>query len=87
MAVETHVAELGLFQVNPISGRVYQRGSDNLTIKEALTFNTEHRLVSNSNNSHTADNPSIETYLDREAADDFVPVSVTQSMVITTKTT
>jgi hypothetical protein len=43
--------------------------------------------VSNSNNSHTADNPSIETYLDREAADDFVPVSVTQSMVITTKTT
>lgn len=87
MAVETHVAELSLFQVDPVSGRVYQRGHDQLTIKEALVFNTEHRLVSDNNNPNTVDNPDLKTYLEREATDGFAATTVNQSMVITTKST
>jgi hypothetical protein len=86
MAVEVHVVDLALFNVSP-DGRVTQKGSGNLTIQETLKFDTEFRVVKSSDNSNTDDNPTIKEYLEREAADDFQPVQVFQTMIITKKVT
>lgn len=88
MAVETHFAELGLFHVNPASGRVYQRGTGgDLTIKESLVFETQQRVVEKASNDHTSGNPTLEEYLQLEAEDDFQLKEVNQSFVVTEKIT
>jgi len=86
MAVEVHVVSLGLMNISP-DGTVYQRGSSNLTIKKALNFSTEHRVIVDTNISSTSGNPNIKEYLEREAANDFEPVQIFQSLIITKKTT
>jgi len=86
MAVEVHVAELGLMNVAS-DGIVYQRGASNISIKKTLSFSTEHRVVIDSSLSTTNGNPSIKEFLEREAANDFEPVQIFQSFIITKKTT
>jgi hypothetical protein len=86
MAVEVHVAELSLMNISP-DGTIYQRGSSNLSIKKVINFSTEHRVVADSSIPNTANNPSIKTYLELEAGDDFEPVQIFQSLIITKKTT
>jgi len=85
MAVEVHVAELNLMNISP-DGTIYQRGSSNLSIKKVINFSTEHRVVTDSSIPNTANNPSIKTYLELEARDDFEPVQIFQSLIITKKT-
>jgi len=87
MAVEVHVAELGLFHVDP-TGNVYQRGrAPDRTIKQNLAFDTQHRIVADASNPNTANNPTIKAYLEAEAVSGFEPVQLFQSMVITKKVT
>ena len=87
MAVETHFASLGLVHVDA-TGRTYQRGtSKDLTVAETLDFSTEHRILVDASNSNTDGNPTIETYLSREASDDFQLKEVNQSFIITEKLT
>ena len=52
-----------------------------------FTEETEHRVVVDSNLATTSGNPSIKDYLEREAANDFEPVQIFQSFIITKKTT
>lgn len=88
MAVESRLATFGLFQVDTISGRVYQRGAgNNLSIKEVLRFQTEHRIVEDATLSNTSGNPNLKTYLELEAADGFQLKEVNQSFVVTEKIT
>lgn len=86
MAVESHLVELGLFHVDDL-GNVYQRGNDSRTIKETLSFRTEHRIVEKAGNSNTAGNPTVEAYLELEAGDDFQLKQITQSFIVTEKLT
>jgi len=88
MAVQSHFAEIGLVQIDPVSGRVYQRGhGGNLTIKEVLVFQTEHRILVDNALPNTSTNPTIKEYLELEAADDFQLKTVNQSFVVTEKIT
>jgi len=86
MAVEVHVAALNLMNISP-DGTIYQRGASNLSIKKTISFSTEHRVVVDNSIPNTANNPSIKTYLELEAANDFEPVQIFQSFIITKKTT
>jgi hypothetical protein len=85
MAVQVHVASLSLMNISA-DGTIYQRGSSNISIKKAINFSTEHRVVVDSSIPNTANNPDIKTYLELEANDDFEPVQIFQSIIITKKT-
>jgi len=85
MAVSVHVAAMGLFRINQSTGRIYQVGKDSVTIKEALSFVEEHRLVDDPTIPTTSGNPTIRGFLELEAAAGFEPVQVDQSMIITKK--
>lgn len=87
MAVQVHVAELGIFKILS-NGRVVQTGGrDKVTIKESLNFDTQFRVIVSSDNTNTDNNPTIKAYLELEAADGFEPVQVFQTMIITKKVT
>lgn len=88
MAVESHMATFGLFNVDTVSGRVYQRGAGgNLSIKEVLRFQTEHRIVEDAALPNTGGNPDLKTYLELEAGDGFQLKEVNQSFVVTERIT
>lgn len=81
---ETHVAELGLFQVNSLTGEVIPPGSP-LPIKGLASFSTEFRLIEDSEIPNTIGHPTIKEYLRREAEDDFEFRYIDQTNVVTEK--
>lgn len=83
--VTIHVATVGLFNVNSITGEVYHRTDPAipLPIKGALSFNTEHRIFENPLIPNTAGNPTIDDYLVLEGDSGFIPVKTDQTRVIT----
>ena len=87
MAVVVHVVELGLFHVDGVTSEVYQRGRASRTIKQNLNFETQHRVVVDADIPNSSGNPLMKDYLVAEAADDFEPVQIFQSMIITKKVT
>jgi hypothetical protein len=87
MAVEVHLAELAYLNVLP-DGRVVRRGTElNLPINAMLKFDTEFRVIADSTNPNTTDEPNIREYLEREASSGFEPVQILQTMIITKKVT
>lgn len=87
MAVQVHVAELGLFRVDLTTGDVYQPSKGSRSIKQNLNFDTQFRVVIDASNSNTDGNPTIKEYLQLEAAGGYEPVQVFQTMIITKKVT
>jgi hypothetical protein len=79
-----HVANIGLLNVNPITGKVYHRSDGNLTIRESLVFETQFRVLENPNNPNTIGNPTVEEYLRLEGEDDFRLSYMSQSLIVTT---
>lgn len=77
-----HVANLGLVKIKP-DGTPYHRGSSTRNISECLNFSEEHRIFPNNSNPNTEGYPTLEDYLNLEAADGYIPQIVNQSMVIT----
>lgn len=88
MAVEIRVARLGLVQVKP-DGTV-TRKSD-ATLKDMLRFETQERVLDNTTGDSAAPNsgnhPTIEEYLELEAADEFTLAYLDQNKIITQKVT
>jgi len=87
MAVEVHVANIGLLHVDTRTGEVYTRSSGSRSIQENLHFDTQHRVLADDTIPNTSNNPDIKTYLELEAASDFQPVQIFQSLIITKKVT
>ena len=94
--MSVHVVQLALMNVNPATGKVFQRGGntlksdgtkdtnfDTLPVKGALSFDTQHRVVRDESIPNTVDNPDIKTYLELEDAVGFALIEINQSMIIT----
>jgi uncharacterized protein YmfQ (DUF2313 family) len=86
MAVSIHLATFGLYQVKS-DGTIFQRGKDNVTIGEACNLNTQERVTQNNNKPNTTGYPTLEEYLNREAADGYQVKIINQSYVVTEKVT
>jgi hypothetical protein len=86
MAVQVHFVGIGLVRVAP-DGTVYNASNSKRTIKEMLHFTDEHRVLVDSSIPNTAGNPTIQNYLNLEATNDFEPVQITQSFILTKKVT
>lgn len=83
MAVQVHVARVGFLKVDG-AGNVIDKESPTTTIKEHLNGAHEHRVIPNVTHiPNTANSPTIKTYLELEAADDFVLEYMDQNTVIT----
>jgi len=79
---EAHVVNVGLVHVGP-QGSVIQKSE---SIKAQLNFSTEHRVIPKSTVPNSADYPTVEAYIEAEAADDFILRHLGQYMIVTIKT-
>lgn len=83
--MEVHYAEIALIKVNTTTGAVFDPNTSQASIKDRLKFDTQHRILKDTDNSNTNNFPDIRTYLQLEAASGFQPVQVGQSFVVTFK--
>lgn len=82
--METHYATIGLVRIAP-NGTLYNASDTNKSIKEALTFETSHRVLPDALIPNSAGYPTIQQYLTLEATSGFQPVQVGQYFVVTVK--
>jgi hypothetical protein len=88
-----HVAELALMQFNNITGEVFQKGSSTMKkyistpakpVTRAVDFETQVRVIEDSDIGSSTGNPTIKEYLILEDAAGFTLVHIDQSYIITT---
>jgi hypothetical protein len=80
----THYAEMALLKVSTDTGDVIQKDA---TIQQNLRFDMAFRVLPDPANPNTANYPDIRAYLTLEAAGSFAPIQVSQTFIITCKTT
>jgi len=91
MAIDTHIARIGLVQVAS-DGTVFDKDSatfNNFLDKTSrppspkLEWSTEHRVLADSVIPNSSNNPTIDDYVLAEAADDFALSYMDQFIIIT----
>lgn len=82
MAIIVHVARVALMPVDP-TGNVIDKLAADTTNKIMLTASSEHRMIIDANIASTTNNPTVKTYLELEAAANFVMEYMDQNTVIT----
>ena len=90
MAVSIRVARLALVQVKP-DGTVFRKNDKSTKNRDLLNFSTEERVLDNTLGFSAAPNstghPTLEEYLEREAADDHAIAYIDQNKIITQEIT
>jgi hypothetical protein len=84
--VQTHFATIGLVRIAP-NGTLYNASDTKKSFKEALMFETDHRILPDASIPNSAGYPNIQQYLNLEATSGFQPVQVAQYFVVTVKLT
>lgn len=79
MAIAIHVAYTKLF---PVSGNTVIN-KNTATIAQVLNTSTELRIVEDASIPNSANNPTIKTYIELEADDDFVVYHLDNTMIVT----
>jgi hypothetical protein len=83
--MEVHFADIGLVKRTP-DGRFYTNDSaPGITIKDAMHFTQDFRVLPNDDIPNAIGYPTIAEYLSLEATYSFKPVQVTQTFIITQK--
>jgi hypothetical protein len=82
MAIQVHVARVAFLQVNAV-GTVVSKDAVDTPLSEHLSGSHEHRLLEDTNIPNTSGNPTVKTYLESEASDDYVLNYMDQNTIIT----
>jgi len=85
MAIQIHVVYVNMQNVNSLGTVVKTDG--NTPFKQRLDSTMEARIVEDPNISTSANSPTVKTYLELEAANDFVAEHLSQTMIVTYKRT
>ena len=82
MAINIHVARVAALSVDTM-GNVVSKEDPSVTIAQHLRTSLEHRVIEDSAIPNTSGNPTVKTYLESEASDDYVMEYMDQSTIIT----
>ena len=85
MAVNVHIAHVGFYKVSSDTGAVLTKDDPTETIKQHLRFSQQHRVIADSTIPNTANYPTVDAYIELEAASDFVVQYMDQYTIITYK--
>lgn len=83
MAVGCHVVYVTPMKVSSITGQVVDINDNTTTIREAMQTEMQMRVVPNANVPSSALKPTIETYLELEAAGDYILGHISNTMIVT----
>ena len=82
MAIGVHIARVGAFNIDP-TGNVIKKDDPDVTIKQQLVTTLEHRVIADTTIANSTSNPTVKTYLELEAGNDFVLHYMDQNSIIT----
>lgn len=82
MAIGIHVARVGFFNVDD-TGSMLSKDDPQVTIKQYLQTESQHRLVIDPSIPNTSGNPTVKAYLEAEADADYVLEYMDQNTIIT----
>jgi hypothetical protein len=82
MSAQTHTAQIGLFNVDPV-GNIVDKNGPNTTIKQVLQTQQSHLVIVDSAIPNTAGNPTVKAYIEAEAANDYVVCRMSQTEITT----
>jgi len=75
-----HVARISIMQVDNIGNIVDKNTS---TIGQQLRTQMSHRIITDAGIPNSAGNPDVKTYLEAEAADNYILNYMDQNMIVT----
>ncbi|MDB4490363.1 hypothetical protein N9045_02480 [bacterium] len=81
MAFNVHIARVAAVSVDAL-GNVLDKADGSVTIAQHLKTSLEHRMVVDAAIPNTAGNPTVKSYLEAEAADDYIMEYMDQNTVI-----
>jgi len=76
-----HVVHITLVKIGP-TGEIITEGQ---AINAKVAFSTEHRIMPKESVPNSSSYPTIEAFIEAEAADGFILNHLSQYMVVTTK--
>ncbi|MDP1712577.1 MAG: hypothetical protein Q8K86_08980 [Candidatus Nanopelagicaceae bacterium] len=79
---QIHVGYLQIVNVDP-AGNIVRK--DSSTIAQVMTSSLSIRVIPDLTIPNSAGHPTVKTYLEMEAADDFLFAHIDQNMIITQK--
>jgi len=82
MAIEVHVARVGLFNVDA-TGNIMRKNDPDISIKQQLTSSLEHLVIEDASVPNSVGNPTVTEYIKLEATDNFVVHHMDQTMILT----
>ena len=82
MAVARHVVKLGLFSVDSTGTRI-DKESGTTTINQMKSAELQHLVIPDTDITNSANYPTVKSYLELEAVDDFVLGHLDQYMIVT----
>jgi len=83
MGIGIHVARVGLFTVDRLTGLRIDKESGSTTINQLKNINHDHLVIPDTDISNSANYPTVKAYLELEANDDYVIGHIDQYMIIT----
>lgn len=82
MAMNVHVARVAALNVDP-AGNVVKKDDPDVSLRQQLQTQLDHRVLEDSAISNTSGNPSVKDYIEAEAGDDYVVHHMDQTTIIT----
>lgn len=82
MAISVHVARVGFFNVDNV-GNVLKKDDVSVSLKQQLQTSIDHRVIEDAVIPNSSGNPTVKTYLEAEAGDDFVLYHMDQNTIVT----
>jgi hypothetical protein len=82
MAISIHVARDTVLNVNA-AGVVLRKDDHTKTLKDHMTGEMSHRVIEDANIPNSAGYPSVKTYLEAEAFNNYVLQHMDQNTIVT----
>jgi|CXWL01.1.fsa_nt_gi hypothetical protein len=83
MAIGIHVVRVGIFPVDS-TGTVRSKNDPTVTIKQQLQTSSDHRVIPDVVSiPNSANYPTVKTYLELEAVNNYVLQYMDQNMIVT----
>lgn len=83
MAIGIHVVNVAFLAINKATGQPVDKNDPNTKIKDVMKTEHKHVVLPDSSIASSAGYPSIKTYLEREAALDYVANHISQNLIVT----
>ena len=83
MAINIHVAQVGLFSVDATTGLKLDKDSTNVTINQMKNTEQRHLVIPDAGIPNSANSPTVKAYLELEATSDYILGHMDQYTIVT----